>query len=67
MEAQDNGPNKTEIEPRVSVDNVVGAHVLKVHSLLAKELQRFVYVFEAVDTHFAFCWTRLELKQVVKV
>lgn len=35
----------------VAVHNVVGAHVLQVHTLLLEELQGLVHVLQAVDAH----------------
>lgn len=60
LEPQNDGPNKTEVEPRISVHDVMGSHVLQMHSLLAQELQSFVNVLQAMDTHLAFRRTRLE-------
>lgn len=39
----------------VAVDDVVGAHVLQMDSLLFEELQRLVHILQTVDTHPAFC------------
>lgn len=60
LEPQDDGPDETQVQSRVAVDDVVRAHVLQMHALLSQELQRFVNVFQAVDTHLAFRRTRLE-------
>lgn len=35
----------------VAIHNVVGTHVLQVHSLLLEELQSLVHVLQAVDAH----------------
>lgn len=63
LESQDNGPYETKTESRIAVDDVVGAHVLQVHALLAQELQRFVHVLQAMDTHLAFRWTGLYIQK----
>lgn len=65
LEAQNDGPNETETEPRVSVNDVVGSHILQMHSLFAQELQRFIHILQAVDTHLAFCWAWLQMKNVM--
>ena len=54
LEAEDYGPDETQGESVVAVDDVVGAHVLQVHLLLLEELQGLVHVLQAVDTHAAF-------------
>lgn len=38
----------------VAVDDVVGAHVLQMDSLLFEELQRLVHILQTMDTHSAF-------------
>lgn len=60
LEPQNDGPYKAEVEPWVAVDDVVRAHVLEVHPLLAEELQRLVDVLETVDAHLAFRRPRLQ-------
>lgn len=37
----------------VAVHDVMGTHVLQVHTLLLEELQSFVHVLQAVDAHLA--------------
>jgi hypothetical protein len=59
LEAQDDGPNETERQARVAVDDVVGAHVLQMHALLEQEAQRLVHVLQAVDPHLALGGARL--------
>jgi len=54
LEAQDDGPDEAEHQAVVPVHDVVRAHVLQVNPLLLQELQRFVHVLQAVDTHPAF-------------
>lgn len=54
LEAKDDGPDETEDETMVAVDDVVGAHVLQMDPLLLEELQRLVHILQAVDTHSAF-------------
>lgn len=38
----------------VAVHDVMGTHVLQVHTLLLEELQSFVHILQAVDAHLAF-------------
>lgn len=47
----------------VAVDDVMGAHVLQMDSLLFEELQRLVHILQTVDTHSAFCGLRLQFKK----
>lgn len=47
----------------VSVDDVVGAHVLQVNPLLLQELQRLVHVLQTVDPHPPFGWLWLEAEE----
>lgn len=54
LEAKDDGPDETEDETMVAVDDVVGAHVLQMDPLLFEELQRLVHILQTVDTHSAF-------------
>lgn len=35
----------------VAINNVMGAHVLQVDALLLEELQGFIHVLQAVDSH----------------
>ena len=60
LEPENDGPDETEGEPRVSVDDVVGAHVFEVDSLLVQKRERLVHVLEAVNAHFALGWARLK-------
>ena len=59
LEAEDDGPDETQREPVVAVDDVVGAHVLQVDPLLLEELEGLVHVLQAVDPHAASCGPRL--------
>lgn len=54
LEAKDDGPDEPEDETMVAVDDVVGAHVLQMDSLLFEELQRLVHILQTMDTHSAF-------------
>ena len=60
LESEDDGPDETERESRVSIDYVMRPHVLQVHTLLIQEHQRLVNVLQTMDTHFALRWSRLE-------
>lgn len=53
----------------VAVHDVVGAHVLQVHTLLLEELQGLVHVLKAVDAHLPLCglWLRDSSTPVVAV
>lgn len=44
----------------VAIHDVVGAHVLQVHTLLLEELQGLVHILQAVDAHLPLCgpWLR---------
>lgn len=55
LEAKDDGPDEPEDETVVAIDDVVGAHVLQMDSLLFEELQRLVHILQTVDPHSAFC------------
>ena len=60
LESKDDCPDETECEPGRSVDNVVGAHVFQVDSLLVQEAQGLVHVLQAVDSHLALGGPRLQ-------
>ena len=60
LEPEDDCPDETEGQPRVSVDDVVGAHVLEMDPLLVQEGERLVDVLQAVNAHFALGWAWLE-------
>ena len=62
LEPQDDRPDETQSQPRVSVYDVVRAHVLQVDSLLIQEAQSLVNIFQAVDSHFTFCRFWLQSK-----
>ncbi len=51
LEAEDDGPDESQGEAVVSIDDVVGAHVLQVDPLLLQELQSLVHVLQTVDPH----------------
>lgn len=55
LEAQDDGPDEAQREAVISINYVVGAHVLQVDPLLLQELQRLVHVLQAVDAHPTLC------------
>lgn len=44
----------------VPIDNVMGAHVLKMDSLLLQELKGFVHILQTVDAHPSLGGFRLE-------
>lgn len=54
LEAQNDGPDETQSETVVAINNVMGAHVLEVHALFFKELQSFVHILQTVNSHTAF-------------
>ena len=56
---EDDGPDEAECKTGVAVDDIMGAHVLKVHSLVTQELKCLVHVLKAMDAHVAFRWARL--------
>lgn len=51
LEAEDDGPDEAQDQAVVAVYNVMGAHVLQVHTLLLEELESLVHVLQAVDAH----------------
>lgn len=51
LEAEDDGPDEAQDQAVVAIHNVVGAHVLQVHTLLLQELQGLVHILQAVDAH----------------
>lgn len=51
LEAQDDGPDQPQGQPVVPIHDVMGAHVLQVHTLLLQELQRLIHVFQRMDSH----------------
>ena len=59
LEPENNGPDKAERQSRVSVDNVMSSHVLKVNSLFLQECQGLVNVLQAMDAHLALRRIRL--------
>lgn len=65
MEAKDDGPDETEDEAMVAIDDVMGAHVLQVDPLLLEELQGLVHIFQTVDTHASLggFWLTTERKE----
>lgn len=65
LEAEDDGPDESERESVVAVDDVMWPHVLQVHPLLLEELQGFVHVLQAVDTHAALRWLGLRRDQIM--
>ena len=67
LEAEDYGPDETQGESVVAVDDVVGAHVLQVNLLFFEELQGLVHVLQTVDPHPPFGGFRLEEENKVLV
>jgi len=65
LEPQDDGPDETEGEPRISINDVVCAHVFQVHALLVQEGERLVDVLQAVNSHFTLGWARLQKRREV--
>jgi len=53
LEAQDNGPDETEIEGGVAIDNIVGSNVLEMDALFPQELQCLVHILQTMDAHLA--------------
>ena len=60
LEPEDDGPNETQGESWTAINNVVSTHVLQMHSLFMQEGQGFVHIFQAVNSHLAFGWSRLK-------
>jgi hypothetical protein len=67
LEPEDDGPDETEGESGVSVDDVVSAHVLEVDPLLVQEGERLVDVLQAVNTHLALGWAWLKKQKHCEV
>lgn len=65
LETKDNGPDQTEVQTGIPIDDVMGSHILQMHALFPKELQRFVNILKAVNTHLAFRWARLGKKNEI--
>lgn len=63
LEAQDDGPDEAEGQPVVSIHNVMGAHVLKMDSLLLQELKSLVNILQTVDAHPSLSGFRLETRE----
>lgn len=51
LEAKDDGPDEAECKTMVAINNIMRTNVLQVNSLFFKELQGFVHIFQAVDSH----------------
>lgn len=60
LEAQDDGPDEAEGQPVVPIHDVMGAHVLKMDSLLLQELKGLVHILQTVDAHSSLGGFRLE-------
>lgn len=60
LEAQDDGPDEAEGQPVVPIHNVMGAHVLKMDSLLFQELKSLVDILQTVDPHPSLSGFRLK-------
>lgn len=60
LEAQDDGPDEAEGQPVVPIHDVMGAHVLKMDSLLLQELKGLVHILQTVDAHASLGGFRLE-------
>lgn len=60
LEPEDDGPDETQCEPGISVDDIVCTHVFQVDALLVQEGESLVHVFEAVNAHLALGRARLE-------
>jgi len=63
LEPQNDGPDETEGEPGISINDVVCAHVFEVDALLVQEGESLVHVLEAVNAHFALGRARLKEKR----
>jgi hypothetical protein len=64
LELEDDGPDETEGESRVSADDVVSAYVLEVDPLLVQEGERLVDGLQAVNAHLALGWEWLKNKNI---
>lgn len=53
LESKYDRPDKSERESRISVDDIMGTHVLQMHPLFIQECQRLVHIFQTMDSHFA--------------
>lgn len=54
LKAKDDGPDETQSETVIPVHDVMWAHVFQMDFLLFEELQGFVDILQAVNTHAAF-------------
>lgn len=63
LEAQNNCPDEAEGQPVVSIHNVMGAHVLKMDSLLFQELKSLVDILQTVDLHPSLSGFRLKARE----
>lgn len=66
LESQDNSPNKAKCQPVIPIHNIMRSHVFQVHSLLFQELEGFINILQAMDTHPSLSWFRLEGKREKK-
>lgn len=60
LEAQNDSPDEAEGQPVVSIHNVMGAHVLKMDSLLLEELKSLVDILQTMDPHPSLSGFRLK-------
>lgn len=60
LETEDDGPDKTERESVIAVDDIMRTHVLQVDPLFLQKLQGLVNVLQAVDAHTTLRWLRLQ-------
>jgi len=65
LEPKDDGPDETQGEPGVAVDDIVCTHVFQVDALLVQEGESFVHVLQAVNAHFTLGWARLQKRREV--
>lgn len=65
LEAKNYCPYEPEWKSRITVYDIVRAHILQMHSLFFQKLQRLVYIFQTVYTHFSFRRSGLQTEMVI--
>ena len=63
LEPQDDGPDQTERQSGMTIDDVMRSEVLQMNPLVVQEGQGLVHVFQAVNTHFALGRLRLQMEE----
>ena len=60
LETENDGPNEAKSKSRTPIDNVMRPHILQMNTLIFEESESFVNIFQAVNPHFSFRWSRLD-------